>query len=248
MPRVSFSKSRLLPWRPTESSKYCNIEWYEEEKKLYLDVNRDFSIYPHIDHDFVVIHDPQPLPLIRDFKKRQPWIWRCHIDISEPNRDVWNLLQPYLLRYDLMLISSEKYRKPELPIEQRVVHPALDHLSLKNREMTETELSHQLEIVGIPRDKPFITHVSRMDPWKDPHGVLDVFEKVREKVDCRLVFCYNLASDDPEGVRVYEEVYERARDYVDRGDVLFVMGNNALLVNAIQRAASVVLQKNRRRH
>jgi trehalose synthase len=218
----------------------------EEEKQLYLDVNRDFSIYTHIDHDFVVMHDPQPLPLIRYFKKQQPWIWRCHIDISEPNQEIWNFLKPYLLRYDLVLISSEKYRKPELPIEQRVVHPALDHLSLKNREMTDAEISRYLEQGGIPRDKPFITQVSRMDPWKDPMGVLEVYEKVRQKVDCRLVFCYNLAGDDPEGARVYEQVHERAKEYVDRGDVIFVVGNNALLVNAIQRASSVILQKSLR--
>jgi trehalose synthase len=85
-----------------------------------------------------------------------------------------------------------------------------------------------------------------MDPWKDPSGVLDVYEKVREQVDCRLVFCYNLPSDDPEGYRVYEEVYERASEYVDAGDVIFVVGNHALLVNALQRSAAVVLQKSYR--
>jgi trehalose synthase len=218
----------------------------EEEKNLYLGVNRDFSIYTHIDHDFVVVHDPQPLPLVRYFKKSQPWVWRCHIDISEPNPEVWRFLRRYLLRYDLMLISSEKYRKHDLPVEQRIVHPAIDPLSLKNRDMTEAEVAYYIEQAGIPTDKPVITQVSRMDPWKDPMGVLDVFEKVREQVDCRLVFCYNLASDDPEGVRVYEEVYDRAAEYVERGDVVFVMGNNALLVNALQRFSDVILQKSLR--
>lgn len=218
----------------------------QDEKELYLEVNSNFAIYTHINHDFVFVHDPQPLPLIYSFKKQQPWIWRCHIDISEPNQEVWSFLRTYLLRYDVMLISSEKYRKPDLPVEQRVVHPAIDPLSLKNREMTEEEISNWLEEAGIPMDKPFITQVSRMDPWKDPLGVLDVYEKVRQKVDCRLVFCYNLASDDPEGHGVYEQVYERAGELVDKGDVIFVVGNHALLVNAIQRAAAVVLQKSYR--
>jgi trehalose synthase len=222
------------------------VEISDDEKRLYLDINRDFSIYTHIDHDFMIVHDPQPLPLVRYFKKQQPWVWRCHIDISEPDPDIWDFLKRYLLRYDLVVISSEKYRKPELPLEQRVIHPALDHLSLKNREMSQDEVKNQIEAAGIPTDKPVITQVSRMDPWKDPEGVLDVFEEVRKHVDCRLVFCYNLASDDPEGVGVYERVYEKARDYVESGDVVFVMGNNALLVNAIQRFSNVVLQKSLR--
>ncbi|MFW6338398.1 MAG: glycosyltransferase [Alkalispirochaetaceae bacterium] len=218
----------------------------EEEKELYLEVNANFAIYTHIDHDFVFVHDPQPLPLIHSFKKQQPWIWRCHIDISEPNEEVWRFLRNYLLRYDIMLISSEKYRKRDLPVEQRVVHPAIDPLSLKNREMSEEELSRWIREAGIPMDKPFITQVSRMDPWKDPLGVLDVYEKVRKKIDCRLVFVYNLASDDPEGHGVYEQVHERAGELAEKGDVLFVVGNHALMVNAIQRAAAVVLQKSYR--
>ena len=216
------------------------------EKQLYLEVNGDFAIYTHAIHDFIFIHDPQPLPLIRYFKKRQPWIWRCHIDIQQPNPDVWQFLKHYMLRYDLMLISSEKYRKPDLPVEQRVVYPAIDPLSYKNREMSDGEIAQYVNQAGIPTDKPIITQVSRLDPWKDPEGVLDVYEKVRQKVDCRLMFVYNIASDDPEGVRVYERVYERAQEYVDRGDVLFVVGNSAPLVNALQRFSTVVLQKSLR--
>ena len=218
----------------------------DDEKWIYLGVNRDFSIYAHLHHDFVFVHDPQPLPLVRYVRKNQPWVWRCHIDISEPNEEVWKFLRTYLLRYDVMLISSEKYRKPDLPVEQRVVHPAIDPISMKNRDMSEDEIHSHIEHAGIPMDKPIITQVSRMDPWKDPMGVLDVYEQVRRKVDCRLVFVYNLASDDPEGVHVYEEVYDRAADYVERGDVVFVMGNNALQVNAIQRFSDVVLQKSLR--
>ena len=215
----------------------------EHHVKIYNKVNYNFSTYTHIDHDFVIIHDPQPLPLIRYFKKRQPWIWRCHIDISDPNPEVWEYLKGYMLRYDAIIISSEKYRKPELPIEQRVIHPAIDALSLKNREMSESAMAELLKEAGIPDDKPFITQVSRMDPWKDPEGVLAVYEIVKKKTDCRLVFTYNLAADDPEGREIYERVYARAKDLVDSGDVLFVIGNDPRLVNAIQRKAAVVLQK-----
>ena len=95
----------------------------------------------------------------------------------------------------------------------------------------------------IPTDKPLITQVSRLDPWKDPSGVIDIFELVKEKIDCRLLFCYNLASDDPEGVQMYHKTFEKARKYVKSGDILFVVGNNDVLVNSIQRFSDVIIQK-----
>lgn len=219
------------------------VEMSEEEWQLYLEVNEEFAAYTHIGHDCVFVHDPQPLPLIRFFQKRQPWIWRCHIDISSPDKSVWDFLQKYLLRYDVIIVSSDIYKKSGLPVEQRVISPAIDPLSLKNREMSTAEVRSYVEKAGIPTDKPLVTQVSRMDPWKDPLGVLSVYERVREKVDCRLLFCYNLASDDPEGMRIYSQVYERAADLARNGDVIFVVGNNDNLVNAIQRFSSVILQK-----
>jgi trehalose synthase len=215
----------------------------EFEQRFYLDVNKDFSIYSHFDHDFIIIHDPQPLPLIRYFKKTQPWIWRCHIDITAPNKEVWTFLKRYMLRYDVIVVSSKKYLKPDLPVEQRIIHPAIDPLSMKNKELSQKEIAQYIKEEQIPTDKPIITQVSRMDPWKDPEGVLEVFEQVKKKVDCRLLFCYNLASDDPEGMQVFERVYEKAKEYHENGDVIFVVGNNALLVNAIQRHSAVIIQK-----
>ncbi|MFP4384178.1 MAG: glycosyltransferase, partial [Spirochaetia bacterium] len=213
------------------------------EQRFYLDVNKDFSIYSHFDHDFIIIHDPQPLPLIRYFKKTQPWIWRCHIDITAPNKTVWSFLKRYMLRYDVIVVSSKKYLKPDLPVEQRIIHPAIDPLSMKNKELSRSEIFKYIKAEQIPTDKPIITQVSRMDPWKDPEGVLEVFEQVKKKVDCRLLFCYNLASDDPEGMQVFERVYEKAKEHHENGDVIFVVGNNALLVNAIQRHSAVIIQK-----
>jgi trehalose synthase len=220
-----------------------DINISEAELKTYLEVNEEFSTYTHIDHDCVIIHDPQPLPLVRFFRKRQPWIWRCHIDIADPKPELWKFLKSYMLRYDVVIISSESYRKDDLPVEQRIIPPAIDPLNMKNMDLSEEMVAKYIEEAGIPTDKPIVTQVSRMDPWKDPEGVLDVYMKVREKVDCRLLFCYNLAADDPEGVHIYSRVYEKAKDLVEKGDVLFVIGNNDILVNAIQRFSSVILQK-----
>lgn len=219
------------------------IDLNNSRKTLYTDVNQEFAGYTHLKYDCVIVHDPQPLALIEFYKKRQPWIWRCHIDLSDPNPDLWNFLKKFIIRYDVMIISSDKYRKKDLPVEQRIIHPAIDPLSPKNMDLTESEIHKYIKEENIPTDKPIITQVSRMDHWKDPEGVLEVFKLVKEKVDCRLLYCYNVATDDPEGIKIYDRVQDKVKKLKEKGDVLFVLGNNDLLVNAVQRISSVIIQK-----
>ena len=212
------------------------------KKQLYVGVNEAFSTYCHIEHDCVIIHDPQPLPLIRFYKKRQPWIWRCHIDLTDPNKRLWEFLKGFILQYDMVIFSSEKYKKKDLPVEQRVIVPSIDPLSLKNKELSEKDILKYVKKAGIPTDKPVITQVSRMDPWKDPEGLLEIFKRVKEKIDCRLVYCYDMALDDPQGIAVYSKVYRKAQKLRERGDVVFVVGKNQILVNAIQRFSTLLVQ------
>ena len=224
----------------------ADVTLSDMEKRLYLEVNDSFASYTHIDHDCVIVHDPQPLPFITNYRKRQPWIWRCHIDISSPNSMLWEFLKRYMLRYDVVIVSSEIYKKKDLPVEQRIIAPAIDPLSPKNRELPEKMIREYIKHADIPTDKPIITQVSRMDKWKDPEGVLEVYERVRKKVDCRLLYCYNLASDDPEGMEIYSRIYEAAKEHAENRDVLFVMGNNEFLVNSIQTFSDVIIQKSTR--
>ncbi len=218
----------------------------ERKKRVYLQVNENFSKFTHLDHDCVIIHDPQPVSLIRSYRKSQPWIWRCHIDLSEPHEELWDFLKGFLLKYDQIVFSSEKYYKKDLPVDQRLMLPAINPLSQKNKDITEKAIFENVTKVGIPTDKPIITQVSRLDPWKDPEGVIDVFKLVKEKADCRLVFCYNVASDDPEGLQMYKKVHRKANKFVKSGDILFVVGNNETLVNSIQRFSNVIIQKSTR--
>lgn len=213
------------------------------KKNLYLETNERFSRFTHLDHDCVVVHDPQPLPLIKFNRKKQPWIWRCHIDITKPDKEVWSYIKPFILRYDMMIISSRRFRKRDLFLDQRVIHPSIDPLSPKNMDISDDTISKIFKKFNIPTDKPLITQISRFDPWKDPEGVLRVFELVKEKIDCRLAFCYNMAPDDPEGIIVYNKMAKKARKHLERGDVLFVLGDNQILVNTLQRKSSVILQK-----
>ena len=215
----------------------------DRKKRVYLQVNENFSKFTHFQHDCVIVHDPQPLSLIRSYRKRQPWIWRCHIDLTDPHQELWDFLKGFLLKYDQVVMSSEKYFKEDLPLGQRLMFPAINPLSQKNRDIPEKTMLEYVTKAGVPTDKPVITQVSRLDPWKDPEGVIDVFKLVKEKIDCRLVFCYNVASDDPEGLQMYRKVQRKANKLIDTGDIVFVVGNNETLVNSIQRFSSVIIQK-----
>jgi len=212
------------------------------KKQLYLGANETFSRYCPMEQDCVIVHDPQPLPLIKFCKKRQPWVWRCHIDLTDPDKNLWEFLKGFILKYDMVIFSSEKYKKDDLPVEQRVIVPSIDPLSLKNKELSEKDILKYVKKAGIPNDKLVIAQVSRMDRWKDPEGLLEIFKRVKEKVDCRLVYCYNMALDDPEGIGVYSKVYRKAKKLRERGDVVFVAGKDQILVNAIQRVSTVVVQ------
>lgn len=216
------------------------------KKQLYTATNEHFSVFTHLDHDCIIVHDPQPLSLIMHYTKRQPWIWRCHIDLTHPNPKLYDFLKGFLLKYDQIVISSERYIKDDLPVDQRIMYPAISPLSLKNIDLAEKTIDKYVKKARIPRDKPVITQVSRLDPWKDPYGVLEVYKRVKEKVDCRLVFCYNLATDDPEGVEVYTKLQRKAKKLMESGDVIFVLGNNDILVNSIQSFSDVIIQKSTR--
>lgn len=213
------------------------------KKRLYVQANEDFSVYTHIDHDCVIIHDPQPLPLITFYKKRQPWVWRCHVDLSDPHPELWQYLKRFILRYDLVIVSNEGYVHQDLPVDQRVVYPAIDPISPKNKELSEKDIAKYLNKFGIPTDKPLVTQVSRFDKYKDPGGAINVYRKVKENVDCRLVLCGSMAADDPEGLKMYEALERKAKRLIEQKDVILTTVENDILVNVLQRSSAVVMQK-----
>jgi len=114
------------------------INLTEIKKKVYLQTNDDFSTYTHLNHDCVIIHDPQPLPMIKFYKKRQPWVWRCHIDLSHPNEKLWEFLKGFVLKYDIEIISNENY-KADLPMEHKIIRPGIDPLTPKNMELSDRD-------------------------------------------------------------------------------------------------------------
>lgn len=207
---------------------------------VYERTNLMFAKFTHVDHDLVVIHDPQPLPLIKFYKKRQPWIWRCHIDLSKPNRKLWNYLKGFILEYDLTVYQMEEFAAKGIPGEYRIIRPSIDPFSMKNMPLSKSTISKYLQKAGANPKRPLISQVSRFDKWKDQMGVLDVFDRIREEMDCQLLLVGNIALDDPEGQEMYEQLISEVRK---RKDVRVIAGAHDIMVNSIQRASDVVLQK-----
>jgi trehalose synthase len=218
----------------------------KEEKELYYETNKNFSVFTHIDHDLVVIHDPQPLPLINFYKKSQPWIFRIHIDLLSPNPKVWSYLGSFVKKYDHLVVSNERYKRKKLNVLQSIIYPAIDPLSSKNKPIPGKEVERYLKKFGISLSRPIISQISRFDKWKDPIGVLRIFELVRKKANCQLVLLGSFAADDPEGEKVFKELKHRAEKMKYRKDVKIISVEDSILVNCLQRASSAVIQKSLR--
>jgi trehalose synthase len=192
--------------------------------------------------DFIVIHDPQPAALIRARKEsHQRWIWRCHIDLSSPNPDVWGFLRPFIEQYDATIFSSQSFAR-QLPVPQYLFFPCIDPLSEKNKDIEDSFVQHVCDEFGIDRSRPIVTQVSRFDRAKDPVGVVQAFKQARKYVDCQLVLAGGGASDDPEGAAVLKEVKEAVGDDKDI-IILDLPPWCALEINALQRASTIVVQK-----
>jgi trehalose synthase len=219
------------------------INLSQRKKDIYYETNKRFSTFTHIHHDLVIVHDPQPLPLISFYKKTQPWIFRCHIDISKPNAEVWEYLKGFIQKYDHFVVSLEEYKKADIKIPQTVIHPAIDPLTAKNKPVSENKITKYLSKFGIDRKKPIISQVSRFDPWKDPIGVVKVFERVRRKINCQLVLLGQFATDDPEGHKIILSLQKKVEKSPFKNDIKLLVVDNAFLVNCLQRASSVVIQK-----
>ncbi len=215
----------------------------KRKKELYYETNKRFSIYTHIDHDLVVVHDPQPMAMIDFYKKKQPWISRLHIDLSNPNKKVWDYLKQFLVKYDRIVVSHKDYIRNDIDVPYSIVYPAIDPLTIKNKPIRENTIKKYLSRYGIDRDKPIITQISRFDKWKDPVGVIKVFERVREKINSKLVLLGSLASDDPEGQMIFQKVEKAVEKSKYKKDIHILLVHSDILVNSLQRASDVILQK-----
>jgi len=218
----------------------------EGMKKVYLRYNELNASLLSLDYDYVVIHDPQPLAIINYYGGRKgKWIWRCHIDLSQPNEEFWSFLEPFLANYDAFIFSLKKYVKS--PLKEKdvaIITPSIDPLSDKNKPLPEDRILSTLERYDIDANRPILTQVARFDPWKDPLGVIDVYRKVKKNMPkVQLLLIASMARDDPEGWTYYERTARHAGEDYDIHFLTDLAGVGDLEVNAFQRASNVCLLK-----
>jgi len=220
----------------------------KDDFALFLETTQKNIRKLQLDGDIIFVHDPQPVGLITKKKKKRDnkWVWRCHIDLSHPNKKVWNFLKPFVVKYDGAVFSAPAF-SCELPIRQFLISPSIDPLSDKNRELDQQTIDSVLAKYAVPRDKPIITQISRFDYLKDPLGVIQAFELVRKSINCRLVFAGGAAADDPESDKVLTEVRQRAGNDPDI-HILPISPDpgSDIEINALQRASTVIVQKSHR--
>jgi trehalose synthase len=214
----------------------------EKDWNYFLEVNRGNAEELDLSADIVFIHDPQPVALVEK-KKENKWLWRCHIDLSNPQPGVYGFLEPFLQRYDASVFSAPAFGRRDLKIRQVLISPSIDPLSDKNKELPQSTIDKVLDHFHIDRNRPIVTQISRFDTLKDPSGVIKVYKKVKRHSDCQLILAGGGAADDPEGLRVLESINKAGEE---DPDIHVLYSSSDIEVNALQRASTVILQKSLR--
>ena len=229
------------------------LDWTADMQDVWLSCNDANAGHYDKQYDYVVVHDPQPAGLLECVMRRNgisptgTWLWQCHIDTSESKPQVWDFIRPFIGLYKGAIFTREEYAVGNLNVNPIfTVWPAIDPLSIKNREVAPEVVEAVLSKCGLDKSRPILCQISRFDPWKDPLGVIDVYRRVRKKVpELQLVIVGVMAHDDPEGIEYYQRTVAHAEGDPD----IHILSNltevsvGPLEVGALQQAANVVIQK-----
>ena len=221
-----------------KKAKITNKMW-----EIFNDVSRKNIREMNLYGDIMFIHDPQPVALVerKSQMKGSKWIWRCHVDVSDPDKDVWRFLEGFINQYDTAVFSSSHFAH-RMNTRQVLISPSIDPFSDKNRELGEKEIDAVLNKYKIdPKRKPIVCQISRYDALKDPVGVIEAYKLVKKYVDCQLLLVGNRATDDPESDKIYSEVKNAAG--TDPDITALMVEDIPTEINAFQRVASVIVQK-----
>ncbi|MGB3635345.1 MAG: glycosyltransferase [Rubrobacteraceae bacterium] len=218
----------------------------EHEKETYLTHSTRNALLLEEEYDLVIVHDPQPLAMAQFHGgERTRWVWRCHIDTSEPHPGLWEFLSPYLDDYDAAVFTMDQFVPPDFPVDLvEVIPPGIDPESPKNIALDPRLARRILQWIGVDVGCPLVTQVSRFDPWKDQIGVIEAYRLVKREVpELRLALVGSMALDDPEGWEVYREIKDASREDPDIDIFTNLTGVGNIEVNAFQRFSDVCIQK-----
>ena len=218
----------------------AEIDLTEDDKLIFEETFRDNAIMNQFDHDAVYMHDHHTIGMVDHYRKRGPWIWRCHLDLTAPNKKLVEYLRKFAEQYSAGVVILDQYKQDyELP--QYSFLPAIDPTKIKSQTLSEDVVMERLAMFDIPTDVPIVTQISRYDRWKDPHGVVDAFEKAQKDVNATLVLVGNRPADDPAENPIIDSLLERRSKRV-----IVIESSDQVLVSALQQHATVVLQKSLR--
>jgi trehalose synthase len=192
-----------------------------------------------LEADLVMTHDLATLPLVRHRAPPGRWVWRCYADLSRAWRRAWHVARRDVEHYDAAVFSLPKFAQ-RVRVPMLIVHPSIDPLSDKNRELTRAEVQQTLDRLAIARDRPLVLQVAPYSRAADPIAALRAHRLVRKYVPCRLVLAGWGAMDNPEGAAVLAEVREVADGDPDV-HALVLPPDAVVEINALQRAATVVV-------
>jgi len=226
-----------------------------EMKRIYVSQLQECASNNIIDYspNVVIVNDPQPMLLCQYLKRdTESWFWRCHIDIEpaiKSKNGLLSLINSWIVDYDAAIFSAARYVFPPWPVPKFIIPPFIDPLSDKNRELTQEEIHKVLEKYNIDPEVPIIAQIGRFDPWKGLDRTINTYRQVRKERKCQLVIAGGSATDDPESERILEDIYSKTREDEDIHILNLSLVNrteNYTEVNALQRAASVIMQPSTR--
>jgi trehalose synthase len=218
----------------------------DEDRETYILQNMYNAQEFSSEYDLIIIHDPQPVPILSMHgRNHAKWVWRCHIDTSEPNETVLNFLLPYIDEYDALVFTMEKFVPPALENQRiKFIPPGIDPLSPKNFDLTPEQSRRIMSWIGVDPSRPVLTQVSRFDPWKDPLGVIRIYREARKYVPgLQLALLGSMALDDPEAWDLMDVIREEVAGDDDMLVATNLTGIGNMEVNVFQRRSDVVVQK-----
>ena len=221
----------------------------QEQKSNYLDINTQVAKYlDQKEFDLLVVHDPQPAGVLQFLPKKVKSIWRCHIDTSNPNPDVWNWFLQFLSGYDRYVFTLRKYIGEGIDYEKcRIIHPAIDPLNEKNDPLPLETANETVKKFKVDPENPLVSQVSRFDPWKDPWGVIDAYRIAKTQIpNLQLALVGVFAPDDPEALDIEKDLIKYSKNDPDIHILSNKDGVGPREVNAFQVASSVIIQKSTR--
>ena len=220
-----------------EGGQFAATDWDE-----YMAWNHSNALELSSGHDVAFVHDPQPAALLQFARGAAThWVWRCHIDTSAPNESVWQVIAGLVRSYDALVFSVADFIGPGVegtPVF--IIPPAIDPMTPKNRPISWEHAAGLVAKFGVDPLRPFISQVSRFDPWKDPLGVIASFAELQERhPQLQLVMLGNFTDDDPEGPEVYQKVLKAAQEAPE----VHIITDLTDMVSPFQSLSKVVVQK-----